>query len=107
MTLLQFTTTDGNVWLAAGVLGLSAVTVGLSLMIAVLLVRGYRRGPGHRGMLTLAVGLIFLTTVPELLRIGLPSFTTVGTVNRSLLVSSFELLGLGTILWAIYGSDRR
>lgn len=107
MTLLQFSTTGGNLWLAVGIFGLSAVTVGLSVLIAVLLVRGYRRGPGHRGMLTLAVGLIFLTTVPELLRVGLPSFTAVGTVNRSLLVSSFELLGLGTILWAIYGSERR
>lgn len=107
MTPLQFSTTDGNLWLAAGVLGLSAVTIGLSVLITVLLVRGYRRGPRHRGMLTLAVGLIFLTTVPELLRFGLPSFTAVGTVNRSLLVSSFELLGLGTILWAIYGGDRR
>ena len=107
MTPLQFSTTDGNLWLAAAILGLSAVTVVLSVMIALVLVRGYRRGPGHRGMLALAVGLIFLTTVPELLRVGLPSFTTVGTINRSLLVSSFELLGLGTILWAIYGSDRR
>jgi len=69
----------------------------------VLLVRGYRRGPGERELLVLAVGLLLLTTLPELLRVGLPTATGVGTVGRSVLVSGCELLGLGTILWVVYG----
>jgi hypothetical protein len=56
-------------------------------------------------MLWLAVGLIFLITVPELLRVGLPTATTVGTAGRSILVSGSELFGLGTILWIVYGGE--
>ena len=56
-------------------------------------------------MLWLAVGLIFLITVPEVLRVGLPTATTVGTAGRSILVSACELFGLGTILWIIYGGE--
>jgi len=104
---LQFSTTGGDLWLVVGIFGLSALSVLLSVLIAALLVRGYRRGPGHAGMLTLAVGLVLLTTVPELLRFGLPTFTPVGTVGRSILVSACELAGLGTILWAVYGGSSR
>ncbi len=102
---LQFDATGGNLWLAVGILVLSVLSILLSVLIAALLVRGYRRGPGHAGMLTLAVGLVLLTTVPELLRIGLPTFTAVGTVGRSILTSGCELVGLGAILWAVYGSE--
>jgi len=58
-------------------------------------------------MLWLAVGLIFLITVPELLRVGLPTATDFGTVARSVLVSACELFGLGTILWTVYGGEMR
>lgn len=105
--LLQFNTTGGDLWLVVGVLVLSALSILLSVLVAALLVRGYRRGPGHAGMLTLAIGLVLLTTAPELLRIGLPTFTSIGTVGRSILVSGCELAGLGTILWAIYGGGSR
>jgi len=90
---------------AVAILGLSLLSLALSVIIAVVLIRGYRDGPGRRGMLWLAVGLLLLTTVPELLRIGLPSTTGIGTVGRSVLVSGCELLGLGVILWTIYGGQ--
>lgn len=92
---------------AIGVFALSLLSLALSVVIAVVLVRGYRRGPGRRGMLWLAVGLLLLTTVPELLRIGLPTLTGVSTVGRSILVSSAELLGLGAILWTVYSGGPR
>lgn len=104
---LQFSATGGKLWFAVGIFGLSALTILLSVLIAALLVRGYRRGPGHAGMLTLAVGLVMLTTVPEILRIGLPTFTAVGTVGQSILTSGCELVGLGAILWAVYGGGSR
>ena len=100
---LQFDATGGDLWLVVGIFVLSTLSILLSVLIAALLVRGSRRGPGHTGMLALAIGLILLTTVPELLRFGLPTFTPVGTVGRSILVSGCELAGLGTILWAVYG----
>lgn len=106
-TLLQLRATGTEPLIALAVLGLSVLSVCLSVVIAVVLVRGYRRGPDRTGMLWLAVGLILLTTVPELLRIGLPTVTGVGTVGRSILVSCSELLGLGTILWAVYGGGPR
>lgn len=44
-------------------------------------------------------GPMSITTVPELLRVGLPTLTSVGTVGRSVLVSGSELTGLGIIFW--------
>ena len=101
--LLQLRATGTEPSIALAVVVLSVLSLVLSLAIATLLVRGYRRGPGRTGMLALAVGLLLLTAIPELLRIALPTVTGVGTVGRSLLTSGCELLGLGTILWAIYG----
>ncbi|MCY4732849.1 hypothetical protein KY092_20160 [Natronomonas gomsonensis] len=105
MRLLQLEATGTDPFVAIGVLVLSVVSVALSLTIAVVLVRGYRRGPARRGMLWLAVGLIFLITVPELLRVGVPTATDIGTVGQSILVSGCELFGLGTILWTVYGGE--
>jgi len=107
MLFLQLEATGTDPVIALGVLVLSVVSVVLSLTIAVVLVRGYRRGPAHRGMLWLAVGLIFLITVPELLRVGVPTATDIGNVGRSILVSGCELFGLGTILWTVYGGEMR
>jgi hypothetical protein len=103
--LLQFTTTGGDLWVFGVVFALSVLSILLSVSIAVLLVRGYRSGPGHEGMLLLAIGLILLTTVPEILRIGLPTFTPIDTVGRVIITSSLELGGLGAIIWAIYGGS--
>ncbi|WP_217641994.1 hypothetical protein [Halostagnicola kamekurae] len=89
--------------MVATVVLLTLLSISLSVGIALVLIRGYRRGPGHPGMLYLALGLVLLTTVPELLRVGLPTLTGVGTAGRSVLVSGSELTGLGIILWTIYG----
>ncbi|MDS0282394.1 hypothetical protein [Haloarcula onubensis] len=105
--LLQLRATGAAPSLAVAVLALSALAVALSVAVAAVLVRGYRRGPGRRGMLVLAVGLVMLTAIPELLRVVLPTVTEVGVVGRSLLVSGCELLGLGTILRAVYGGGSR
>lgn len=107
MLPLQLKATGTDPFIALGVIVLSVVSVVLSLIIAVILVRGYRQGPAHRGMLLLAIGLIFLITVPELLRVGLPTATDIGVVGRSILVSGCELFGLGTILWTVYGGEMR
>jgi len=105
--LLQLRATGNEPSVALAVLGLSVLSVALSVAVAAVLVRGYRRGPGRRGMLVLAVGLVMLTTVPELLRVALPTVTGVGVLGRSLLVSGCELLGLGAILRAVYGGGSR
>jgi hypothetical protein len=88
--------------IAPTVVVLTLLSISLSVGIALVLLRGYRRGPGHPGMLYLALGLILLTTVPELLRIGLPTLTNVGAVGRSVLVGGSEVAELGIILWAVY-----
>ena len=103
--LAQVRTTSASSLFALAVLGLSALIIVLSVAIAVVLLRGSRRKPGHTGRLQLAAGLILLASVPELLRIGLPTLTSVGTVERSLLVSCCELLGLAIILWAVFRGD--
>lgn len=107
MLLLQFQATGTEPAIAMAVLGLSALSLILSLTIAVFLLRGYRRGPGRKGMLWLAIGLLLLTTIPEILRLALPTLTTVGSVTHSVIVSTCELLGLGTIIWTVYGGWRR
>jgi len=101
--LFQFSATGTEPEIAIAVLALSVVSLLLSVVIAAVLLRGYRRGPGHTKMLWLAVGLLLLTTVPEILRVGLPTLTTLGTATRSIVVSGCEMLGLGAILWTIYG----
>ena len=101
--LLQFSATGTEPAIAIAVLALSVASLLLSVAIAGFLLRGYRRGPGHRQMLWLAIGLVLLTTVPEVLRIGLPTFSTVGIAIRSIVISGCEVVGLGTILWTIYG----
>ena len=105
--LLQLRSSSSDPLIGLGVVVLALLSIALSVTIALVLVRGYRRGPGRAGMLYLAVGLTLLTTVPELLRIGLPTITGVGAVGRSLLVSGCELSGLGAVLWAVYGGGSR
>lgn len=105
MVVLQFEATGADPFVALATLALSVISVVLSLIIAVVLIHGYRRGPSHRGMLLLAVGLILLITVPEVLRVGLPTATGVGTVAQSVVVTGCELLGLATIVWTVYGGE--
>jgi hypothetical protein len=103
--LLQLRSPSSDPVVALTVVVLTFLSIGLSVVIAVVLLRGYRRGPGHPGMLSLALGLVLLTTVPELLRVGVPTLTDVDAIGRSVLVSGSELVGLGLILWTVYGGE--
>jgi hypothetical protein len=98
----QPTATGGSVALALAVLLGLAVAAGLSLLIAYEAVRGYR-GTGDRAMLWLAAGIVLLTAGPIALRVAIPTFTTAGDSVRILSATTSELLGLGCILYAIYG----
>jgi hypothetical protein len=106
LILPQLRATTAEPWIAVGVLLFSVLSILLSVLIAVVLLHGYRTGPSNRGTVLLAGGLLLLITVPELLRIGLPTVVGVSTVGRSVVVSGCELLGLGAILGAIYGGQR-
>jgi hypothetical protein len=105
--LLQLRSPSSEPVVALTAVVLTLLSIGLSVAVAVVLFRGYRRGPGRPGMLYLALGLVLLATVPELLRITLPTLTSVDAVGRSVVVSASELVGLGLILWAVYGGGSR
>ncbi|MBP2250999.1 putative acyltransferase [Halarchaeum solikamskense] len=107
VALLQLRATGAEPAIALAVLALSLLSIVLALAIAARLIRGYRRGSRHVELLALAVGLLLLTAVPELLRIGLPTLAAVETSRRVILTSGCQLLGLAAILWAIYGGIRR
>jgi len=98
----QVTATGGSAVLAVlALLGLF-VAAGLSLLIAYEALRGYR-GTQERAMLYLAVGIVLLTAGPIALRIALPTFTDAPESVRLLSTTVSELLGLGCILYSIYG----
>jgi hypothetical protein len=74
----------------------------LSLGVAYLVIRGYRQNR-NRARLYLAVGLVLLTTGPIVIQFVLTSATTMSAVGRSAAVYTSKLLGLGALLYAIYG----
>ena len=79
------------------------LTAGLSLVVAYLVIRGYRRNR-NRARLYLAVGLVLLTTGPIVLQFVLTTVTTISPVGRSAAANASKLLGLGAMLYAIYGA---
>lgn len=81
------------------------VTAGLSLGVAYVLLRGYQRNR-NQARLYLALGLVFLTAGPILIQLLLTNFTAVSAVGRSAGANASKLLGLGAILYAIYGASR-
>ncbi|QLH77592.1 hypothetical protein HZS55_09910 [Halosimplex rubrum] len=99
---LQVSATGGSAVLAALALLSLAVAAGLSLLIAYEALKGYR-GTRDRAMLFLAVGIVLLTGGPIALRIALPTLTDTPESVRLLSTTVSELLGLGCILYAIYG----
>lgn len=82
------------------------VTVALSLVVAYLLFRGYRRNRDP-GRLALAAGLVLLVTVPIVAQFVLANATDVPAVGRSAVANASKLLGLVAMLYAIYGAGRR
>ncbi|MCO8243076.1 hypothetical protein [Haladaptatus sp. AB643] len=104
--LAETTTTTGGSTLVIvlALVGL-LVTAGLSLAVAYLVIRGYRWNR-DRARLWLAIGLILLTTAPIMLQLVLTNLTEVSAVGRSAAANASKLLGLGAMLYAIYGVTR-
>lgn len=80
------------------------VTAVLSLVVASLVIRGYRRNR-DRARLWLGIGLILLTTAPIVLQLVLTNIG-ISEVGRSAAANASKLLGLGAMLYAIYGVTR-
>jgi len=87
--------------LAVLVVGL-ALSVLLPLAVVAVVVRGYRRGGGSRRALWLAAGIVLVTAVPTLLRLGLGSVLPGGTW-APLVVRLTELAGLLVVLGVMHG----
>jgi hypothetical protein len=89
-----------RLWLAVNFL----LLFGLSLVVVSQALRGYRRNDS-RPMLFLALGIVLLTIVPTVVTLvgaRLYSARTVGLVV-SPLSNSIEVLGLGSIVYSLYG----
>lgn len=99
------TATGGSPFVVALALVGLLVTAVLSLGVTYLLVRGYRRNR-NRARLYLAIGIILLTTGPIAIQLALTNFTTMSGVGRSAAANASKLLGLGVMLYAIYGVSR-
>lgn len=100
MTLVPESLGLWRVWLAVNFVFL----ISLSLVIVSQAVRGYRRN-GSRPMLFLALGIVLLTIVPTVVTLvgaRLYSARTVGLVV-SPLTNSIKVLGLGSIVYSLYG----
>lgn len=100
------TATGGEPFVVALTLVGLLVTAILALVVAYLLIRGYRRNR-DRARLYLAIGLVFLTTVPIVIQLVLTNVTEVSPVARSLAANASKLVGLGVVLYAIYGVASR
>ena len=104
-TLLQTTTGGSTLVVVLAFLGLLATAI-LSLVVASLMVRRYRR-ERNRARLAVAIGVILLTTGPIAIQLVLTNLTTVSVVVRSAAANASKLLGLGALLYAIYGTTGR
>lgn len=100
------TATGGSPFVVAVTLVGLLVTAALAVVVAYLLVRGYRRNR-NRARLYLAVGLVLLTTGPIVIQLVLTNATEVSPVGRSLAANASKLVGLGAVLYAIYGVASR
>lgn len=101
LTSLQAVTGGSLVVVVLTLIGLFA-TATLALIVAYLLVKGYRENR-NRAQLYLAIGLILLTTGPIVLQLVLTNFTDASRGLRSAAANTSKLLGLAAMLYAIYG----
>lgn len=85
--------------LAVMVLGIAVL---YSLEIAGELLAGYRRS-SSRAAAAVAVGLVFVTTVPIVLRFGLSTLGLVSPTVVRILAATSALLGLTVVLIVLYG----
>ncbi|WP_136717029.1 DUF7521 family protein [Halorientalis salina] len=87
-----------------------AAIVGRFLMGVLALAIAYRAYTGYRSarsrpLLYLAAGLVFLAVVPTIVSFVLPTATDVSALDRTVVTTASELLGLLVILYAIYGTN--
>ncbi|WP_312911826.1 DUF7521 family protein [Natronosalvus caseinilyticus] len=104
LTLTPLQSTGGSPIVVTLALATLLVTAVLSLAVAVLLVRGYRRNR-DRARLYLGLGLVFLTTVPILVQFALTN-AGLSPELRSAAANGSKLVGLAAMLYAIYGITR-
>jgi hypothetical protein len=96
--------TSGN----ALIIGLSLVATTLSALIAYQAYRGYRRN-GSRPMLFLAIGFMFITTIPFF--VDLVFYPIFGRMYSAQITSivlpvvkyGIQILGLSFVLYSLYG----
>lgn len=99
------TAVGGSPFVVALALAGLLLTAVLSLVVASLIVRGYRRNR-DRARLYLAIGLILLVTGPIAIQLALTNVTAVSPVVRSAAANASKVLGLAAMLYAIYGTAR-
>ncbi|WP_247003894.1 DUF7521 family protein [Halosolutus gelatinilyticus] len=105
LTLTNLQTTSGGspIVVVLTLLGL-LVTAVLSLIVASLVIRGYRRNRDP-ARLYLAIGLVLLTTGPIVLQFVLTNLGSPPGI-RSAVANASKLVGLAAMLYAIYGASR-
>lgn len=91
-------TTPADLVLAVGFL----LSLALPLVVVAVVVRGYRRGERNTTALRLAVGIVFVTALPTLLRLGFGGVVPGGSWVP-LLVRSTQLAGLLIIIGVMHG----
>lgn len=79
------------------------LTVVLALAITYRAYDGYR-SVRSKPLLYLAVGIVFVAVVPTLFGFLFPTLTTVTQLQLSVATNASQLLGLGIILYSIYGN---
>ncbi|MFD1586612.1 hypothetical protein ACFR9U_06430 [Halorientalis brevis] len=96
-------TTGGSFAVVVAAMVGRVVTVALALAIAYRACGGFcmnRRTP----LSYLALGIVFLTVVPTLFGFVFPTLTDVSRLQQSVVTHASQLLGLGIILYSIYGN---
>lgn len=96
-------TTGGSRAIVVAVLLGRVVTVLLALAIAYRACGGFRDARS-RPLLYLAVGIVFVAVVPTLLGFVFPTLTDLTQLQQSVVTNTSKLLGLGIILYSIYGN---
>lgn len=78
------------------------LSVALPLVVMAVAIRGYRRSNGGATPLRLATGIILITAVPTLLRLGFGSILPGGTW-ATLVIRLVQLTGLLVVLGVMHG----
>lgn len=95
-------TTGGSFAVVVAAMVGRVVTVALALAIAYRACGGFRCARSTP-LLYLAVGIVFVTVVPTLFGFVVPTMTDASQFQLSVVTNTSELLGLGIILYSIYG----